>query len=114
FLVAAPDGGLILLQLLLQFRNFQHGEKLSLLYVGSIVDIEFLDVAGNLCVDVHFLKGLEFGSDLQVIRNVSSRHLHDGGGGSVRRIVGSRLVSLAASDESRGKNQKDKKNQEIV
>ena len=83
FLIAAADGGFILLQLLLEFRNFQHGEDLPLLYVSSVVDVEFLNVAGNFGVHVDFLKRLEFGGDFQFVRNVASRHFHDGCRGSV-------------------------------
>src|SRR5216683_2820969 len=104
-LVAAADGGLILLQLLLEFRNFQYCQDLSLLYMSSVVDVEFLNVAGNFCVHIDFMKRLEFRSDLEAIRNVAAHHFHDGGSGSFRRIICGRLASLATPGESGGTNQ---------
>jgi hypothetical protein len=108
FLIAAADGGLILLQLLLQLRDFQYGEELPLPYMSPVIDVEFLDVAGDFCVHVDFLERLEFRCDLQVIRDVPSRHFYDGGRGSVR---GS-LMSLAAGNESSIKNKEDKETQD--
>ena len=57
--------------------------SLPLFHVSSVIDVEFLDVAGNFRVHVHFLKRLKFRRDLQVVRNVSSRTFTTAAVGSV-------------------------------
>ncbi len=95
--------------------NFQYSEDLPLLHVSSVVDVEFLDIAGNFCVYVDFLKWLKFRGDLQVVRDISPRHFHDGGDGSIRRIVSGRLaVPRHIQRESQNKSQEDTEPQDSV
>jgi len=50
------DLGLILLQLGLQFRDFQSGHHLALSHAAAIVNVEFVDVARLFCENVDLLK----------------------------------------------------------
>ena len=94
--------------------DFQYGEELPLLYVSSVINVEFLDVARDFCVHVDFLKWLEFRGDLQVVGDVSTHHLHDGGRRSVPCIVRGRLMPLATSNQNCATNKGECKNQESL
>ena len=103
-LLAAAHGRFILLELLLQFRNFQHGEQLALFYVRAPIHIEFLDVAGNLGVDIHFLVREELGRDFESIRKIAPLHFHHGCVGSVAWVIGRGVVRAAATGKNGCKN----------
>jgi hypothetical protein len=47
----------------LQLGDFEHGESLALMYSVSNVDINVSDIAGDLSVDIDFLKRLEYSGD---------------------------------------------------
>jgi hypothetical protein len=55
------DGGVVLGQLLLQLRNFEHGDHISGLDARAVIDVELLHEAGFLGVNVDFLKGNQLG-----------------------------------------------------
>src|SRR5580700_4417896 len=105
-LLATAHRGFVLLQLLLQLRNFQHREKLALFYVRAPIHVKFLDISGNLGVDVHLLKGQEFRSDLQSIGEVAALHLHHGCTWRLGGVFGSGAVRAAAAGEKTPKKSK--------
>src|ERR1700734_2587733 len=113
-LFAAVNGSLVLLHLLLEFRNFQDREDLPLLHMGSIINIEFLDVAGNLGVHIDFLEGLELRGNLQIVRDVAASDFHDGGRWSVCPVIRGGLAAVAASDKGPGKNYEHKESRVSV
>ena len=53
----------------------------------SPVDVELLDVAGNLGVNVDFLEGLKLRGDLESVGEVAPRDLDHGNARSIGRIV---------------------------
>ncbi len=61
----APDGGIVLLQLLLQFGDFQNRHQLPFFYTGPIIDQKLLHVARLFGVNVDLLKRHEFGGKRQ-------------------------------------------------
>jgi hypothetical protein len=47
----------------LQFRDFEHCEGLALMHAVANVHIDVPDIAGDLSMDVDFLKCLEYSGD---------------------------------------------------
>ncbi len=75
-LLALPQRGGRLIQFILKFRHFEHGQHLTFLHPVSHVHIDPLHIPGDLGVDVDFLKGSEFRRDTQTLGEVGARNLN--------------------------------------
>src|SRR5690349_19823922 len=86
-----------LLQLGFQFRNFDHGNCLSLMYPVADVDVDALHIAADFRMNIHDLVRLKLASQREYLRDVAplcSRNLCrcNGGcvgfGGGAARVAG--------------------------
>jgi hypothetical protein len=79
-----------------QFGNFQDREGLTGLYVIADVDVNDLDVAGHLRVNIHILKRLELSGDGQ--RGADAAPLGVRDGRDAFRRTGRRMAWVASFD----------------
>ena len=96
FLLTLPPRGFHLVQFLLEFRNFQHGQRLPFPHSVPHIDIDMFHVAGDLGVDLNFLKWPEFRCDAQSLGKVGTHYLGDGDVHSFVRVGTRRGAGLLA------------------
>ena len=77
-LFGSPDGGRVLLQLVLEFGNLEHGQQLARGHTIADVHLHGFHEAGDFGVDVDFLKRPELRRDGEGLHDVSANDLGDG------------------------------------
>jgi hypothetical protein len=85
-------------------RDLKLGKQLSGAYPVPNIDIDLLDIAGNLGVNLDFLKGEELSRHFKPIRKRRARYVYHGRSGQGGRDR--RLGSMAACAECSQQKQK--------
>ena len=106
-----PDGGVILLQLDLQFGDLEHGHHLAFLHAGAVVDQEIAYVAGLLGVDVDFLERHQLGGDRELALESLPAHLGNPDSDARRRVAFcAHFFTLGTAGQTAGQNRSEAAN----
>ena len=115
YLVASVlDRGVVLLQLQLELRDLEHGHELTGLYAGSVIDVQFLYIAGFLRIHVDFLERNQFGRQGELVAERLDADFYHSYRHGLRRHLGGALclsVPVAARRQKGGAERQQKKNQ---
>ena len=80
------DVGLVLVQLHLEFGDFQNRHHIALLHVCAVIHVELSDESGLLGIDIDLLEGNQLGGDYQASLQRLSDHSYHAGLGDLRGL----------------------------
>src|SRR4029077_6669080 len=107
-----PNGGVILLQLDLEFRNLQHGYDLAFLDPCSVVHQEIAHITGLFGVDVDLLKRNQLGGHRELALESFPAHLGDTDADLFRRVaLGAHFFAPATASQAGSQNRNEAANQ---
>ena len=86
-------------QVVAHLRYFESGQELALLHAVADIEIDFLDIAGDLRHHIDFLERLELGRQHEIPGEVFRRYFGHRDGGNIRRGSRRSLLSGAGNTE---------------
>ena len=99
-LLAALLLGLAAAILRVQLGDFEHREGLACVDAVADVDVDMAHVAGDFCVHIDDLVGLELPGEREYVRDVSTLHDADGCSNGLGGCIRGSLAAFASRDDN--------------